>query len=248
MEYSGKSEQWGEIMRIAIVEDEQAYADSLQQYLKRYGQEYSQKLDVTRYENGAVFLRDFRGQFDIILLDISMPVMDGMETARQIRKTDSNVVLLFVTNLSQYAIRGYEVDAMDYILKPVSYFAFSQRLNRAMARVKSHARNYLIVSTKTGMQKLDIASIYYVESQGHTLILHTRSGDYLCAGTMKEIEEKLEKFHFFRCNKGYLVALQYVDGIQEGCAVVNGEPLLISRARKSEFMDALTEYVGGKVI
>ena len=135
---------------------------------------------------------------DLTLLDISMPVMAGMETARQIRKIDSDVVLLFVTSLSQYAIRGYEVNAMDYILKPVSYFAFSQRLNRAMARVKSHAKNYLIVSTKNGMQKLDISSIYYVESQGHTLILHTRSGDYPCAGTMKEIEQKLEDFHFFR--------------------------------------------------
>ena len=184
-------------MRIAIVEDEQACADTLQKYLQQYGQEFSQELDVTQYENGAVFLREFRSQFDIILLDISMPVMDGMETARQIRKTDSDVVLLFVTSLSQYAIRGYEVNAMDYILKPVSYFAFSQRLNRAMARVKSHAKNYLIVSTKNGMQKLDIASIYYVESQGHTLILHTRSGDFPCAGTMKEISEKLEEFHFF---------------------------------------------------
>ena len=123
-------------MRIAIVEDEQACADTLQKYLQQYGQEFSQELDVTQYENGAVFLREFRSQFDIILLDISMPVMDGMETARQIRKIDSDVVLLFVTSLSQYAIRGYEVNAMDYILKPVSYFAFSQRLNRAMARVK----------------------------------------------------------------------------------------------------------------
>ena len=235
-------------MRIAIVEDEQACADTLQKYLQRYGQEFLQELDVTQYENGAVFLREFRSQFDIILLDISMPVMDGMETARQIRKIDSDVVLLFVTSLSQYAIRGYEVNAMDYILKPVSYFAFSQRLNRAMARVKSHAKNYLIVSTKNGMQKLDISTIYYVESQGHTLILHTRSGDYPCAGTMKEIAQTLEEFHFFRCNKGYLVALQYVDGVQDGCAVVNGELLLISRARKNEFMDALTEFVGGKVI
>ena len=112
-------------MRIAIVEDEQACADTLQKYLQQYGQEFSQELDVTQYENGAVFLWEFRSQFDIILLDISMPVMDEMETARQIRKIDSDVVLLFVTSLSQYAIRGYEVNAMDYILKPVSYFAFS---------------------------------------------------------------------------------------------------------------------------
>lgn len=65
---------------------------------------------------------------------------------------------------------------------------------------------------------------------------------------MKEIEEKLLNFHFFRCNKGYLVALRHVDSIQDGCAVVHGQPLLISRARKNEFMDALTNYVGGVVL
>ena len=137
---------------------------------------------------------------------------------------------------------------MDYILKPISYFAFSQRLNRAISRVKSRAKHFLVISVKGGTQKLDVDSIYYVESQGHNLIVHAGSGDYQCAGTMKEIEEKLAGHNFFRCNKGYLVSLRHVDGIQDGCAVINGEPLLISRARKNEFMEALTNYVGGMVL
>lgn len=235
-------------MRIAIVEDEAIYAEKLQEYLRQYSRDFGQELEVSSFPDGISFLNSFKGQFDLILLDVSMPVIDGMETAKRIRNTDSNVVILFVTNLAQYAIRGYEVDAMDYILKPISYFAFSQRLNRAISRVKSRAKHFLVITVKGGTQKLDVDSIYYVESQGHNLIVHASSGDYQCAGTMKEIEEKLAGHNFFRCNKGYLVSLRHVDGIQDGCAMVNGEPLLISRARKNEFMEALTNYVGGMVL
>ena len=146
-------------MRIAIVEDEDYYAEKLQEYLRRYTQDYGQELDTSRYANGISFLNNFKGQFDLILLDISMPMIDGMETAKRIRSTDPDVVILFVTNMAQYAIRGYEVDALDYILKPISYFPFSQRLNRAISRVKSRSRHYLVVTTKNGTKKLDVASI-----------------------------------------------------------------------------------------
>lgn len=235
-------------MRIAIVEDEAASAQKLQEYLRRYSQDFGQKMDVLHYPNGVMFLNNFKGQFDVILLDISMPVVDGMETARRIRCMDSDVVILFITNLAQYAIRGYEVDALDYILKPVSYFAFSQRLNRAIGRVKSSTKHYLVVCAREGTQKLDVDTIYYVESLAHDLVFHTASGVFSMGGTMKEVEERLLPFHFFRCNKGYLVALRHVDSIQNGCAVVHGQPLLISRARRNEFLEALTNFVGGEVL
>ena len=153
-------------------------------------------------------------------------------------------MIIFITNMAQYAIRGYAVDALDYVLKPVSYFAFSQRLSRAIGRMKKRARRFMTISIRGGAQKLDIDKIYYVESQGHNLIFHTASGDHTTSGTMKDVEEKLEQLHFCRCNKGYLVNLEHVDGVRDGCALVNGTELLISRGRKNEFMEALTDYVG----
>ena len=170
--------------------------------------------------------------------------MDGMSAAEEIRKMDTEVVIIFITNMAQYAIRGYAVDALDYVLKPVSYFAFSQRLNRAIGRMKKREQKVIMVNIKGGAVRVNIANIYYIESQGHTLILHTILGDYETNGTMKEMEEKLKGMNFCRGNKGYLINLQHVDGIQDGCAMVKGEQLVLSRARKKEFMEELTKYWG----
>lgn len=233
---------------IAVVEDDDTYALQLQEYLSQYSREFAREVAVCRYPSGVAFLEQFTGQFDIVLLDIDLPELDGMETARRLRKTDADVLLLFVTNMAQYAIRGYEVDAIDYILKPISYFSFSQRFSRAVSRMKKPDRHYLVVNHKSGSRKLNVEQILYVESQGHNLIYHTTEGGFTTAGTMKDAEQTLLPFQFFRCNKGYLVALRHVDGIQEGCAMVGDELLLISRARKNAFMEALTNYIGGATV
>ena len=153
-------------------------------------------------------------------------------------------MIIFITNMAQYAIRGYAVDALDYVLKPVSYFAFSQRLNRAISRMKKRKTKIIMVNMKGGMVRINVANIYYIESQGHTLILHTILGNYETTGKMKEMEEKLSEMNFCRGNKGYLINLQHVDRIQDGCALVKGENLTLSRARRKVFMEALTRYWG----
>lgn len=232
-------------MRIAIVEDEAVYRTQLQDYLSRYQQEFGRRLEISCYDSGMAFVHQFRSQFDIILLDVAMPYMDGIESAKKIRQTDSDVVILFVTNQAQHAIRGYEVDAMDYILKPISYFAFSQRLNRAVSRVSRRNEPYLVLNMKSGPRKLKISSVRYIESRGHNLIYHTADGEFTILGSLKDAEQKLESYHFIRCNKGLLVSLSHVDNVQDGCAMVYGEALLISRPRKAAFMDALTNYLGG---
>lgn len=235
------------MISIAIVEDEKGYATQLTEYLKQFEQESGHEFQITLFTDGDEIIENYRAQFDIILMDIQMKFMDGMTAAEEIRKQDPEVVIIFITNMTQYAIRGYSVDALDYVLKPVSYFAFSQRLNRAIERMKKPAKTYLTVAVKGGTQKIEMDHIFYVESNGHNLIIHTNTENYVTNGTMRELEEKLLELNFFRCNKGYLVNLQYVDGIRDGCAVVHGEQLLISRARKNEFMKVLTEYIGSNI-
>ena len=232
------------MINIAIVEDEAMYAKQLEEFLHQYGAENGETFDITIYSDGDQVVHKYKSQYDILLMDVEMKFMDGMSAAEEIRKVDTEVVIIFITNMAQYAIRGYAVDALDYVLKPVSYFAFSQRLNRAISRMKKREQKVITVNIKGGPVRINIANIYYIESQGHNLILHTILGNYESPGTMKDIEEKLSEMNFCRGNKGYLINLQHVDGIQDGCALVKGEQLLLSRSRKKEFMEALTKYWG----
>jgi DNA-binding LytR/AlgR family response regulator len=232
------------MIKIAIVEDEASYAKQLQDFLKQYEEENGESFQVTVYADGDEIVHKYKAQFDIILMDIEMKFMDGMSAAEEIRKVDSEVMIIFITNMAQYAIRGYAVDALDYILKPVSYFAFSQRLGRAITRMKKRETKMIAINVRGGTVRLDAANIYYIESQGHNLIFYTTTGDYEAVGTMRDAEEKLTELNFFRGNKGYLINLSHVEGIYEGCAIVKGNQLLLSRARKKIFMEALTRYWG----
>lgn len=232
------------MIKIAIVEDEHAYAMQLQDYLHQYENETGEVFEISLFSDGDEIVNKYRPIYDIILMDVEMKFMDGMSAAEEIRKVDTEVVIMFITNMPQYAIRGYAVDALDYVLKPVSYFAFSQKLNRAISRMKKRETKTLSISIKGGTVRLDVANIMYIESQGHTLIFHTAGANYETSGTMKDMEKELSNYDFFRGNKGYLINLAHVDSIKDGCAVVRGEQLLLSRARKKEFMETLTRYWG----
>lgn len=232
------------MIKIAIVEDEHAYAMQLQEYLHTYEKENGEVFEISLFSDGDEIVHKYKPIYDIILMDIEMKFMDGMSAAEEIRKVDTEVVIIFITNMPQYAIRGYAVEALDYVLKPISYFAFSQRLNRAIGRIKKRISKTISINIKGGTVRLDVANITYVESQGHTLIFHTTGAEYEASGTMKELEKDLESFNFYRANKGYLINLAHVDGIKDACAVVRGEALLISRSRKKDFMEMLTRYWG----
>lgn len=232
------------MIRIAIVEDEAIFAEELTNYLKEYQKTSGEKLEIKRYRDGDEITAEYKAQFDIILMDIQMKFMDGMSAAEEIRKTDSEVIIIFITNTPQYAIRGYEVGALDYVLKPVSYFAFSQKIGRAIARIKKREHTYITILVKGGILRLDTSDIYYVESYGHNLVYHSRNGNYISQGTMKDAQEQLENKSFSRGNKCYLINLEHVEGIQDKCAVVKGEKLQISRPRMNAFMQELTKYWG----
>jgi DNA-binding LytR/AlgR family response regulator len=233
------------MVNLAIVEDEDSYADQLAEFIDKYQRESGNSFRITRFRDGDEITRDYRGQFDIILMDIEMKLVDGMTAAEEIRRLDQDVVIMFITNMTNYAIRGYQVDALDYVLKPVSYFAFSQKLERALSRIKKDNSHIISIDTPSGVRKVDIDSIFYIESEGHNLNFYTGAGDFSIRARMADFEEQLTPYNFFRSNKGYLVNLGHVDGVENGACLIAGKSLVISRARKSDFMDALTNYMAG---
>lgn len=231
--------------RIAIVEDEKAYKDLLLSCLHRYEQEHDERFQIITFEDGIDILESNFQVFDIILMDIQMKHLNGMKTAERIRQADKNVIIIFITNLAQYALQGYRVRALDYILKPIQYFAFSQTLQEALNRIQLNTTSYLHFTQKGSIRRLDSAAITYIEAHGHDIIIHTKDGEITTREPLKEMEQKLDKQSFVRCNKCYLVNLAHVERVVENTVVVAGEELQISRPKRKSFVDAIAAYMGG---
>ena len=234
------------MIRIAMVEDEAAVREQLQGYIQRYTRQYGTEFAVTEFSDGVEILDAYRPVYDIVLLDVEMKHLDGMETARRIRELDRDVVLLFITNMAQYAIKGYAVGALDYVLKPVPYFAFSQQLQKAEEKLRRRARHYLAVPVEGGLRRLDTAQISSMESEGHRVHFYTEDGEFSAPGALKTFEEKLADLPFARCNSGYLVNLAQVKSVQQGLAQVGPYELQVSRPKRKSFLAALADYIGGE--
>ncbi|MDO4284850.1 MAG: LytTR family DNA-binding domain-containing protein [Eubacteriales bacterium] len=231
------------MIRIALVEDDAAYREQLQEYLGRYEKDSGENFHISVFTDGDEITEEYKAVYDIILMDIEMTFMDGMTAAERIRELDQEVVIIFITNMPQYVMKGYTVDALDYVLKPVSYYAFSQRIDRALQRRRRRTRKYVSVPIRGGIQKLDVSELTYIEVQNHDLLYHTQTESFLTKGALSEVEERLQPLHFFRCNKCYLVNLEYVEKVQNNDVLVGGTWIQVSRPRKRALLDALNDYM-----
>ena len=232
------------MLHIALVEDDALYAEKLKSYLDKYAAETGERFDIAAFSDGEDITADYRPVWDIILMDIEMRFMDGLTAAAAIRRSDPEVIIIFITNSPQYAIRGYSVNALDYVLKPISYFAFSERINRAREALtaRRHRERFVMLADADGTHRINVGEISSVETEGRMLVYHTGSRDIRTWSAISHAEETLGQ-HFYRCNKGILVNLAYVDSIEGNDVVVDGRRLPISRAKKAGLLDALNVYM-----
>lgn len=230
---------------IAIVEDEAAFAAQLQEYLKQFQEENDVRFKISVFGDGEEILKDYQPLYDIIMLDIEMPKVNGMQAAEQIREQDTDVTLMFITNMAAYAIRGYEVGALDFVMKPINYYTFSMKLTRVLKRTKQKAQQEILLTLPDGVKKLNVQQIYYVEVQNRMLSYHTDEGVFEMRGTMQSVEQMLAPYAFAKCNHWYIVNLKHVSEVRKTTAIVAGSELEVSRRNRTAFLKALTEYVGG---
>lgn len=231
---------------IAIVEDEKEFSEQLQAFLLQYGKEQGTEFQISVFYDGAEILDHYeKNKYDVILLDIEMPKVNGMETAEKIRETDEDVVLMFITNMASYAIHGYSVGALDFVMKPVNYYTFSTKMTRALKRVQKKILKPIVLNLSDGVKKIEAKDIYFVEVQNRMLHYHTAEGELVIRGTLQGAEEMLSDYPFIRCNHWYIVNLMHVSEVKKNIAVVGHHELEISRRNKSAFLKALTEYMGG---
>lgn len=234
--------------RIAIVDDEKIFTDQLEEYMVQYQAENPVQFQVTVFHSSTEFLEKFHKEYDLILLDVEMPQLNGMELAEKIREADEQVVLMFITNMAQYAIHGYSVGALDFVTKPLNYYTFSMKLTRALKRVPNREAARIMLPIPDGMKKLEVRSIYYLEVQNRLLHYYTEEGEFVVRGTLQSAEEKLAGQPFEKCNHWYLVNLAHVSEVRKNIAVVGPYELEISRRNKTSFLKALTDYMGGSCL
>ncbi len=231
--------------RVSIVEDNENAGNTLIKFLNEYELQRDMIFKVSLFKDALDFLQSFRNNYDLIFMDIELPDINGMEVVRKIRAQDSKVIVIFVTNMAQYAIRGYEVDAMDFIVKPVSYSAFAIKLDRAVQRLKSTAHKVIWINERTDKRRLRVEDIKYVEVSHHNVIYHTTEGNYTTYDQLNNVQNILEPYKFALCNRYLLVNSRFVTAIEEFSVTVAGEKLQISRNKKKSFLISLNEYLGG---
>lgn len=232
---------------IAIIEDQTAEVDRMKAYFTRYGEQHQLVFNIAHFDNAEHFLLRFRPVYDIVFMDILLPGMNGMDAAAKLRELDQTATLIFVTNMAQFAVKGYEVDAFDFIVKPVTYPHFSMKLQRALQKLENQQDSQVTLSLPNRILRIPVSQIKYVEVAGHKLTYHTTIGTFDVYGTLKSAESDLNTNLFVRCNNCYLVNLNFVQGIDGFNLTVGDEILQISRAKRKDFISQLNDYLGRNI-
>lgn len=235
-------------MRIAIVDDEQAQRDTLRTYLERFSAESGSRFDVKEFPSGDTLLENYHLVYDIILFDVDMPGTNGINTARQVREMDESVTILFITNMAQYAINAFEVEAADYIIKPIEYYDFAMKFRRAVKRAVRRSNRELTLDTVDGVRRLKIPEIVYVEALDHYLTYHmyhknTGAAKLEVRSGIGEHEALLKPYHFCRVHKSFLINLAHIDVIRTSEVVLNGVALPIGRRYKKNLMENYMQFM-----
>lgn len=235
------------MLSIAIVEDEKEASDHFLSLLNRFESEEKISLSTAVFSSPLPFITNYKPVYDIIFMDIEMPQMDGLALAHQLRKVDSLVILIFVTNMSQFAIRGYEVGALSFIVKPLTYPGLKIAMESAISSLSLREKQFQLVPIRGGFRKIEVGEIVFLEVRGHNLTYHLEKDNYVAPRqSMSKIEKDPLFSNFIRCNNCYLVNPDYIKEVKNYSVIVGASELLISHPRRKAFMQAIAAYFGRK--
>lgn len=228
-------------MRIAVCDDNRNYAKQIKAKIESIYHSLDIIIDI--YHSGTDLLRCFKKQaYDMVFMDIEMPEINGISVAKSLRKVSEKVWIVFLTSHIEYALEGYEVNALRYLTKPVSEDMLREIINYVIDKEKS--RRFLWIKTEDEEVRVDIEQIVYMEAQNQNVIIYTKEQEYTVRYNIKDYECELQKEGFFRIHRGYLVALGKVKKVAKREVVLQGDIALpVSRTREKELKEVLYQFI-----
>jgi len=218
-------------------------AKQIEDILKQSNIEFALK----KFFSGQELLQS-KESFDIIFLDIKMPKISGMELARKMREHGKQSLIIFITSASEYVFEAFDVEAFQYLLKPIQNDKLSNVLKKAIKRMEIDANtDFLILSADRQIKKVFLKDILYIESVGRIARMHCNAGILETYEQIGVLEDKLAKKSFFRCHKCFLVNLNYVDAFNKTeVRLENGETIMLAKRRYEDFQNVILSYMKAK--
>lgn len=233
--------------RILVIEDNDEAAAKLAAAVTRYGEDHGDTFRITRRASAIDLDERLSQENDLIFLDIELPGQNGMDAAFDLRTRDTSTPIIFVTNMANYAVHGYAVNALDFIVKPFTYEDFRLRMDRAMQVVRQRTQRTISVRSRDGLRIFEASQLVFVDMNGHDLVYHLASGETVALrGSMRSLEDELGGTPFLRISSGCIVNMGHVRGVTDAALTLSsGDTVWISRANKKAALEAIARYLGG---
>lgn len=235
--------------RILMIEDSDEAANTLQSHIDRYAAETGIKCSVTRKISAFDLAGGDEAHYDLIFLDIELPGINGMEAAEAMREHDPETPIIFVTNLAQYAVHGYAVDALDFVVKPVEYYDFKLRMDKAVRKIGRTEQRSLRIPSESGFCIVSVADVCYIDVSNHDLAVHLANGETaIMRATLSKMEDELAGTTFVRISNSCLANMAHMREIHgNDIAMANGDTVYFSRSRRKPALETIARYLGGSL-
>ena len=233
------------MLKIALCEDEQLQRESIKNYIDM--SLLNKNYEIFEFKSGEELIANYPQNLDILFLDIQMEKINGMDTARKIRTFDNNVEIIFITGIWDYVQEGYEVRAYRYIIKPIDFNSFKTQLNFCIKEIENQKRPSIVVTYKGEVNKIDIGSIVYIETDNRNTLIHTKEKSYRSNMGISKLEKYLEGSTFFRCHNSFLINLEYINKIGQDSVFLEEYEIQVSRHKMKELKIQFTSFLGDKL-
>ncbi len=231
------------MIRIAICDDEKHMSDHIRSMVSDFFRKKNQEISLHMFSSGEELL-SYNGHINILFLDIQMKGMDGMETARKLRADQFQGFLVFITVLKEMVFQSFEVQAYDYLVKPVDKKQFEKTMERLYASMQNASEDSLLVQKGYEGRIVQKDEIVFCEIIDRKIYLNLASGEVVdYYERIEKLETKLDN-RFYRCHRSYLINLKHLKGYKNGTAYMdNGKEIPVSRLRSKEFSGVVLQYM-----